>query len=178
MSRANWITATRLIVLGPFIACVGAATSQPGWGWLAGLLFALAAASDMIDGRIARRDGTASVAGRFLDHFADIAFILGSLTTYVSIGALPWWVPASIAASFTFYVVDSLRRNRRAPALIVSRIGHAGGVANYVLIGVLVFNESAALRLLPSWLLTLLFALVPTYSLAAILGRLWSDQSD
>jgi CDP-diacylglycerol--glycerol-3-phosphate 3-phosphatidyltransferase len=144
------------------------------WGWFAGLLFAVAAGSDVLDGPLARRAGAASNAGRFFDHFADIGFILIALSTYVALGVAPWWVPASIALSFGFYVTDSLRRSSRAPSLIGSRLGHFGGIANYVLIGVLVFNHSAGIGWLPGWLMMMLFALVPIYSLGAMAARLAS----
>jgi len=138
------------------------------------MVFAVAAASDVVDGRLARRAGTASAAGRFFDHLADIGFILVALSAYVRLGLAPWWVPASIAASFAFYFVDSLRRTPRAPSLIGSRLGHWGGVANYVLIGVLVFNHSAGLEVLPPAVMMLLFLLVPLYSFGAIAARLLS----
>ena len=176
---ANIVTAARLAVTPLFILCIVRAAAAPLAGWLAGLLFIFAAWSDIADGRLARRRGTASERGRLLDHFADIAFILGSLATYVYIDVAPWWVPAAIAASFSVYVFDSWLRS--APDLsaeaserrrmIGSRIGHLGGIANWVLIGVLTFDESADLHWLPPGIVALLFALVPIYSGAAIATR-------
>lgn len=169
---ANAVTGLRVVCIPVFVLLAQTAAGHgAAYGWIAGLVFAVAAASDVIDGRLARRAGTASNGGRFFDHFADIGFILGALACYVHLGLAPWWVPASIALSFAFYLVDSLRRTARAPSLIGSRLGHLGGIANYVLIGVLVFNHSAAIELLPAWFMTLLFALVPIYSFGAILSR-------
>jgi len=179
---ANAVTAARLLAAPLFIACIVRATAAPLAGWVAGLLFVFAAWSDIADGRLARRHGTASDRGRVLDHFADIAFILGSLATYVFLDLAPWWVPASIAASFSVYVIDSWLRSapdlsaeaserRRKPTLIGSRIGHLGGICNWVLVGVLTFNESAGLHWLPPGIVALLFALVPIYSGAAIATR-------
>jgi phosphatidylglycerophosphate synthase len=180
---ANALTVARLMATPLFIACAVRAPAQPLFGWLAGLLFAFAAWSDVVDGRIARRRGTASERGRVLDHFADITFILGSLATYVHLGVAPWWVPASIALSFSVYVIDSWRRalprsvasegaaGVPRPTLVGSRVGHLGGIANYVLIGVLTFDESAGLHWLPPALVAILFALVPLYSGAAITTR-------
>src|SRR6185436_13231816 len=147
---ANALTAARLLAAPLFIACIVLATATPLAGWVAGLLFVFAAWSDIADGRLARRHGTASDRGRVLDHFADIAFILGSLATYVYLDLAPWWVPAAIAASFSVYVIDSwLRSAPSLPTLIGSRIGHLGGICNWVLVGVLTFNESAGLHWLP-----------------------------
>jgi len=43
---------------------------------------------------------------------------------------------------------------------------------NYTLIGVLTFNNSAGIGLLPPGVLTMLFWLVPLYSTAAVVTRL------
>lgn len=142
-------------------------------GWMAVAVFASVAASDFFDGRLARRVGNpAPLRGRVFDHGADILFVLSGLLSYVARGLAPWWVPASIATAFAAYAMGSRGDGERP--LRRSRIGHTGGVLNYVLIGVLVCNDTAGLGLLPHELLTGLFLLVPLYSGAAIVERLWS----
>lgn len=169
------LTLGRLALTLPF-ACAFAAgvRGSVGAGLVAGLLFAVVAASDYFDGPLARRAGRASARGRSWDNWADIAFIEVALFTAVAVGIAPWWVPASIAASFGYYVIDSWRRTREAPQrrLIASRLGHWGGVCNYVLVGVLTYNEAAGIHLLGPTFLAALFALVPLYSAAAIAARL------
>ena len=81
---------------------------------LAAVLFAVVALSDFVDGRIARRLGAQSAAGRVLDHAADIIFILAAFGLYVGLGIVPWWVPASIAAAFAVYVRRLAAAQRRA----------------------------------------------------------------
>jgi phosphatidylglycerophosphate synthase len=168
---ANAVTGLRIVLTPVFLWSVRHA-QDGGASALAPLVFAAVALSDFLDGRVARRLGAANGGGRVLDHGADIVFILAALTLYVRLGAVPWWVPASIAASFAVYVIDSLLRSGRRPALIGSRIGHLGGVCNYALIGVLVGNDTAGLGWLPTWLMDGLFALVPLYSAAAIAMRM------
>ena len=169
---ANALTAARVSLTPVFVALICAAPSRPLLGWLAVLVFAGVAASDVIDGQMARRWGSASSAGRTFDHLADIGFIDAALWTYTRLGLVPWWVPAAIAASFTFYVVDSWSRPTARGTLIGSRVGHIGGVCNYVLIGVLVCNDSAAIHALSETVLRLLFSLVPIYSGLAMVTRL------
>lgn len=171
-TAADAITLLRVLLTPAFIAGVVQAQATPAAGWVAAAVFAIAAWSDVADGRIARRCGTASDRGRALDHFADIVFVLGALGAYVYLGVVPWWVPASIAGAFSVYVIDSWARTVVEPALVGSRLGHAGGVANYVLIGVLVFDQSAGLRWLPAPLFSMLFVLVPLYSGAGAALRL------
>lgn len=173
----NVLTVGRVVLTPVFVALVAAAEQSRPLGWLAVLVFAAAAASDVWDGRFARRWGQESRRGRFLDHFADIGFLLPALGVYVWLGIMPWWVPAAVAAAFTFYVADSQRRSTGGPPnLITSRIGHTGGVCNYVLVGVLVCNHSAGIGLLPPWFLMTLYALVPVYSAAAVIARLLSPR--
>jgi len=178
---ANLLTATRVLLTPFFILTVWLADRALAFGLTAVAIFAVVAATDFLDGRAARRWGSDSSAGRVFDHFADIGFLVFALTAYVGVGLAPWWVPAAVAGSFAFYVFDSrqLRRrpsvgNQRAatPTLIGSRLGHIGGVCNYVLVGVLVCNNSARIHLLSPAFLSLLFGLVPLYSGAAVVTRI------
>ncbi len=177
-NAGNLLTGLRIFLTPLFILTVLRAVGSPAWGAVAVVQFAIVAASDVWDGRLARRAGRASELGRWFDHLADIGYLLAALGVYVYLGELPWWVPASVASAFTFYVVDSqlqtppvATRNPGPPRLISSRIGHVGGVCNYILIGVLVCNDSLGLRWLPSWFLLGLFYLVPLYSAAAVIAR-------
>jgi CDP-diacylglycerol--glycerol-3-phosphate 3-phosphatidyltransferase len=68
------------------------------WGatWF-NLAFGLVvAASDGLDGYIARRQGTTR-SGAFLDPLADKAVVLGALVTLAIQGHLPWWPVVLIA---------------------------------------------------------------------------------
>ena len=169
---ANTLTAARMLLTPVFVALICAAPATPLLGWFAVVIFAAIAASDVIDGRLARRWGSESNVGRTFDHLADIGFILAALWTYTRLGLVPWWVPAAIAASFAFYVIDSWSRPTARGSLVGSRVGHIGGVCNYVLVGVLVCNDSAAIRALADPTLHVLFCLVPIYSGLAVATRL------
>lgn len=168
---ANAITGVRIALTPVFLWAVVQA-QHGGSGWPAAGVFAAVAVSDFADGRVARRFLAESAGGRVLDHAADIAFILAALGLYVGLGVAPWWVPASMGTAFAVYVADSLRYNRARPSLIGSRIGHVGGICNYVLVGVLVGNQTLGLGWLPASVLRTLFLLVPIYSAASIATRL------
>ncbi|HVN87775.1 MAG TPA: CDP-alcohol phosphatidyltransferase family protein [Candidatus Binatia bacterium] len=166
------LTAGRVVLTPVFALLVWHAPRAVAAGWAAGLLFPLIAASDFLDGRVARRAGVPSAVGRVLDHGADITFIVVTLSTYAALDVIPWWVPAAVAISFATYVFDSWRHRAGTQVrLIPSRIGHLGGVCNWVLIGVLVYNTSVAIDLLPRVVLEACFAAVPLYSGAAIAER-------
>ena len=65
-----------------FIALVCGARGADAAGVLAVVIFAVIAASDVWDGRVARRWGSESTGGRVFDHFADIGFIVSALSAY------------------------------------------------------------------------------------------------
>src|SRR5574337_1157310 len=107
---ANTLTTARVLLTPVFVWLISAATTAPLVGWFAVIVFAAVDDGGGGDGRLARRWGSASNGGRTFDHLADIGFILAALSTYTRLGIAPWWVPAAIAASFAFYVIDSWSR--------------------------------------------------------------------
>jgi CDP-diacylglycerol---glycerol-3-phosphate 3-phosphatidyltransferase len=133
---ANLLTLTR------FAAAAGWAAlffSAPQHRVLLGTIAAAAAISDIFDGRVARRFGTSGAAGRWLDGIADVTFVLTVLGCEAAAGAIPWYVPALIAASFAQYALDSIVLGAASAGPIRSRLGHWGGVINYALALVLAF---------------------------------------
>ncbi|HLK87053.1 MAG TPA: CDP-alcohol phosphatidyltransferase family protein [Candidatus Binataceae bacterium] len=103
-----------------------------------GAIALCAASTDLADGPLARRAGSASALGRWLDSFADVAFVLTVLICEAAVGAIPVYVPILIGISFTQYVLDSILI-RGADAPVRSRLGHWGGVVNYFLVILLAF---------------------------------------
>ncbi len=170
---ANAVSGMRVALTPVFLINVGRAADGWSGGWPAAVLFGVIAISDFADGYVARRFGVASSGGRWLDHAADIGFVVPALLLYSKLGIVPWWVPAAVALSFAAYVADSWRRGPPGgwPDLIGSRVGHAAGVCNYALIGVLVGNATLGFDCIPSPVMRALFWLVPIYCSAAILTR-------
>ena len=113
----NVITLSRVAAAPLFVLCCGwAAQGTPSARWPAVLLFAGVVASDVLDGRLARRLGVSSVFGRFLDHGADIFFILFALGWVAAWGWVTVWLPAAIAWAFGLYAFDSWAAQRRTRA--------------------------------------------------------------
>ena len=65
-----------------------------GGGLAAFAVFALAASTDFIDGRIARARGEVSPLGIFMDLTADKVLVAGVLVAMVEVGLLPTWLVA------------------------------------------------------------------------------------
>jgi len=68
------------------------------WSIIVGLLgvafvlFTLAVVTDVLDGRLARRFGTDTKEGAYLDAIADFALVFMTTSGLVLIGALPFWL--------------------------------------------------------------------------------------
>jgi phosphatidylglycerophosphate synthase len=92
------------------------------------VLLTLAAATDYLDGIVARRAGPTAY-GAALDSVADIAVVLAATGSAAALGLVPVVAPIAIAFAFGAYALASLRRPTAGPAR--SRPGRAAGVANY-----------------------------------------------
>jgi len=106
-------------------------------GWLPLVLFTVAAVTDYVDGPLARRAGRNAKHGAVLDVAADVTFVLLGLGTAAALRLVTWAAPAAVVVSVTAYVVASMRLAPVGvgPRLARSRLGHAAGVWNYVLVG-------------------------------------------
>jgi len=103
------------------------------------IAFVLAVVFDWVDGPIARRAGVETRHGALLDSGADVVFVLAASGAGAASGRLSWLVPIAIAAAATPYLVATLRRVRAhdPSPRAYSAVGHAAGVCNYALAGLL-----------------------------------------
>lgn len=96
VNLANALTVLRLLLVPVFVLFLVAGGTG---GRIAALLVFLAAsATDMLDGRIARRRGLITDFGKIADPIADKALTGAALITLSAQGELAWWVTAVILA--------------------------------------------------------------------------------
>jgi phosphatidylglycerophosphate synthase len=138
LTPANALTLLRLLLAVPFVLAVRA-----GAAWEASLLFALAAASDFADGRIARCRRETSEHGGFLDHAVDATFVASGAAALASVGVLPVWLAPLVAIAFVQYALDS--RFMLAHGLRGSALGRWNGIAYYVIVAVPVVRDALGL---------------------------------
>ncbi|MBY0274255.1 CDP-alcohol phosphatidyltransferase family protein [Candidatus Binatia bacterium] len=104
--------------------------------WLPLVLALAAAASDFVDGRLARRLGAASGTGAVLDVVGDGVFVVIALSALASLRIVTWLLPIAVVLALGGLALASLRGRagslepprRRGPA---DRAGHAAGIVNY-----------------------------------------------
>ena len=113
----NALTVARITVTPILILCLFQ-DSLLGQG-VALSLFAAAAASDYLDGRLARKLKAHSRLGRFLDPMADKVLVLG---TFVALAFLrpeivPWWAVTLIAARDILVTLVRMRAEVRGRSI-------------------------------------------------------------
>ena len=96
LNLANALTVLRLLLVPVFVLFLVAGGT--GARIIALLVFLVASATDMLDGRIARRRGLVTDFGKIADPIADKALTGAALLTLSAQGALAWWVTAIILA--------------------------------------------------------------------------------
>ena len=128
---ANLLSASRFALAIAWLLAFQASYTS---GAVLGSIAIAGAASDLLDGPVARKMGIVGGVGRWLDSIADIVFILTALTCEAWAGAIPFYIPMLIAISFSQYVIDSMLLSGEP---IKSRLGHFGGIINFALVIVL-----------------------------------------
>lgn len=94
---ANVVTVLRIAVVPVFAVVLLADGGHTTSGRvLATGLFVLAAATDRVDGWLARRSNQVTDLGKMLDPIADKLLIGTALVLLSWLGDLPWWVPAVV----------------------------------------------------------------------------------
>jgi phosphatidylglycerophosphate synthase len=91
---AHALTTVRLLLILPFVLLM--AHGEPHAAALAAGVLAVAIVSDVLDGIIARRRGTASAAGGLFDHTTDCLFVTAGLAAMAGRSAAPWILPVLV----------------------------------------------------------------------------------
>jgi cardiolipin synthase (CMP-forming) len=125
----NALSVARLAGVPVFLWLVLGLRSQTGDWWAVGLLIA-AAASDWLDGKIARALNQQSRLGQVLDPAADRLYIVATILALAIRSIIPWWLVGLLAARELLLagVLVVLRRHSYEP-LQVSFVGKAATLA-------------------------------------------------
>ena len=86
----NLVTYARIAAI-PIVMAVMQYDS-PTNAFIAAMVFALASATDVLDGYLARRLNQVSVIGKFLDPLADKLIVLGTLVMLLQLGRVSPWI--------------------------------------------------------------------------------------
>lgn len=112
-----------------------------GHMWVAAGLFVIASATDVLDGRIARRSDGVTVFGTFIDSLADKLLICCTLIALVEMGRVWGWVAMVVVARE--FAVTGLRLVAAQDEVIsASRSGKAKMVLQVVAVLALMLNTA------------------------------------
>jgi CDP-diacylglycerol--glycerol-3-phosphate 3-phosphatidyltransferase len=98
LNIANLLTLSRLVLVPLFVVALFVGDGHdPTWRALATGLFAIASATDQLDGWVARKYGLITDFGKIADPIADKALTGAALVGLSVLGQLGWWVTIVIA---------------------------------------------------------------------------------
>lgn len=100
---ANLITVARIAASPLLFAAILRNDEVGGTSWFAFTLGWIFAASDLLDGRLARRYNWVSRSGAFLDPLADKVVVLGAMFALVAVSRY-WWVPVGLITVREFVI--------------------------------------------------------------------------
>jgi cardiolipin synthase len=153
LTRANALTCLRLAAAPALVVAIRADAA-----WAATAVFALAVASDVADGIVARRFGEQSGLGRLIDHAADAVFVTAGAAALAHARVLPALLPTLIAASFLQYALDAKTAKASGPR--PSTLGRWNGIAYYAIVAIPIVRDAlgidwpgSALVMALGWLL-------------------------
>jgi CDP-diacylglycerol---glycerol-3-phosphate 3-phosphatidyltransferase len=92
LNLANTITISRILLIPVFLVVLFSGIPEPYGNIAAAAVFVLAAATDKLDGYVARRNKQITTLGQFLDPLADKLLIAAALIALVSQNRVAAWV--------------------------------------------------------------------------------------
>ena len=184
MNLPNLITLSRLVMTAGCFVCLELTTPgspEPRLVWWAFWLFVVAAATDYVDGWIARRWGMVTPLGRVADPFADKVLICGLLVVLLKFDRVTaimdtWFVVVVIAREFLVTTIRGLAESM-GHAFPAERLGKWKMVAQCITAGALLtlvagtetFETVASVGLWVTLVLTVLSALQYVYRARGLL---------
>ena len=127
VNTANSVTIIRLM-LAPVL---GWSITHGHW-WLATFTMVGAITSDVLDGKLARNQGTASTFGGLFDHATDAIFVSTGAWALAAVGLINPWLWPVIGIAFLQYTLDS--NSLRGHQLRTSKLGKYNGIGYYALV--------------------------------------------
>ena len=105
MNLPNKLTILRIILILPFLLVLY--LDIPYASYIALVIFIAASLTDMLDGKIARRDGLVTDFGKFADPLADKMLVIAAMLWFVESGTMPGW--ALLIVILREFAVSGLR---------------------------------------------------------------------
>lgn len=183
---ANSITLVRILLIPIFLVILLVDWPRFGIFWahsefvsvaqpiVAAIVFAIIAATDAVDGHLARSRNEVTTFGKFVDPLADKLLVTSALLALVQLGGIPAWVAFVIVARE--FVVSGLRMIAVAEGVVIaaSPYGKIKTVLQIVAIVMLILADSPAVSLVTSNIAFIFTSASYTLLAAAVIMTIWS----
>jgi len=127
LNAANTVTLTRMVLIPIFLLVLLA--DWPRWftaphllyslrPWIAAAVFAVLAATDGVDGYLARSRNEVTTFGKFLDPLADKLLVTAALLALVEMQVMPAWIALVIISRE--FIVSGLRMVASAEGTVIA----------------------------------------------------------
>lgn len=129
-------------IISPWPAYFGLDSSSAVKSWVAAAIFILLAATDGVDGYLARSRGEVSDFGKFMDPLADKILVAAALLSLIELGVLPSW-PALVILTREF-IVSGIRMVAASKGTVIaaSWYGKAKTVTQIIAIVLFIVKDS------------------------------------
>jgi nicotinamide-nucleotide amidase len=146
ITTATWFTIARMVLIPIFLVVMLA--DWPTWfgvppavaalrPWLAALVFGVLAATDGVDGYLARSRNEVTTFGKFLDPLADKLLVTAALLALVDVDVLPSWI-AFVIISREF-IVSGLRMVASAEGVVIAASSYGKVKTVFQIIAIILF---------------------------------------
>jgi nicotinamide-nucleotide amidase len=159
MNPANIVTITRMVLIPVFLLVLLA--DWPKWfnapaiayalrPWIAAVVFTVLAATDGVDGYLARSRGEVTTFGKFIDPLADKLLVTAALLALIEMNVLPSWI-AMVIISREF-IVSGLRMVASAEGKVIaaSSYGKLKTVLQIIAIIAFIVKDTVVIKVLGS----------------------------
>ena len=116
MNTANKLTMLRVVMIPAFMVVLYLGFS--GANYVALAIFALASATDWLDGYVARRYNQTTDFGKFMDPLADKCLVTAAMLWFVEVGQMPAW--ALLTGIVREFAISGLRMNAATSGRVIA----------------------------------------------------------
>ena len=126
MNTANKLTMLRVIMIPAFMLVLY--LDFHGANYVALVIFAVASATDYLDGYIARHHNQVTDFGKFMDPLADKCLVTAAMLWFVEVGLMPAW--ALLIVIVREFAISGLRMNAATTGRVIAA-GWSGKVKTF-----------------------------------------------
>ena len=142
MNLPNKLTVFRVILVVPFVVLL-LGQYNLYTNWIAAVIFIIACLTDLLDGKIARKNNLVTNFGKFMDPLADKLLVSAAMICLIELGRIPSWVVVIIISRE--FIISGFRLIASDNGIVIaaSMWGKYKTVFQMTMVIMMLFNISA-----------------------------------